>query len=176
MPELTSEPVHAVLARAAMELIEYHGGDWGEALFALTPLHWDGEKIIVRNWTAIHPEMDPAKYPHLILSTAQRTCDDFPDNPPYAYGLLVEVTAPPPDGRTSALALVADIHGRLWTARRYRDGGETEERMQEAGKETMPALQTALIIAARVTAVLRWGLPMNSSEQHAMSLIRREMN
>jgi hypothetical protein len=75
------------------------------------------------------------------------------------------------DARECAEAWVADIHGRLWSARRFRDGEGVEERHTPADSPNPgPAVFTApLLTVARATGLLAWGLEATAEEERIFS-------
>jgi hypothetical protein len=72
-----------------------------------------------------------------------------------------------PDAREVAEAWVADVHGRLWWARRFRDADGIEEHFAPA-HEPVPGpavFTTPLVSVARATGIMAWGLEPTAEEQ-----------
>jgi hypothetical protein len=198
MPELTPEPDASALAAEARRMIEMHGGDW-DSLHAFATLHWDGAKFSVGTWCAIDTGYAPGDYAAIMQRMSFERLREEPDNPPYAYALQIEAhvsTLPPgstpqeraqvsadlraeklhlrPDARECAEAWVADIHGNLWSARRFRDAEGIEEQFTPAAAQLPgPAAFTRpLAAAARVTGILAWGLGPTAEEEQAFGMFR----
>lgn len=195
MPELATEPDAALLAAEARRMIEMHDGNW-DSLHAFATLHWDGEKFTVGTWCAIDTGFAAADYFGIMQKASFETLRKEPGNPPYAYALQIEAhvsslpkAATPaeqaalaaslragklhqrPDARECAEAWVADIRGRLWSARRFRDGDAIEEHHTPAsGPLPGPAVFTApLLTVARATGLLAWGLDATPEEEQIFS-------
>lgn len=197
MPELT-EPDAAAMAAEARRMIEMHGGDW-DSLHAFATLHWNGEKFSVGTWCAIDTGFAPGDYGKIMEKAAFERIQQEPENPPYAYALQIEAhvsTLPPgstagerarvsadlraeklhlrPDARECAEAWVADIHGRLWSARRFRGADGIEEHYLPAHAQ-VPAPREftgPLVRVARVTGILAWGLEPAPLEQMAYDAVK----
>lgn len=180
-------------------MIEIHDGQW-DSLHAFATLHWNGEKFSVGTWCAIDTSYAPGDYLKIMQGAAFERLRDEPGDPPYAYALQIEAhvsTLPTgastedraavkadlraeklhlrPDARECAEAWVADIHGNLWSARRFRDGGEVEEHYTPASEpDPGPKIfTTRLITVARATGLLAWGLEPTPEEQQILSEGRR---
>lgn len=190
--ELATEPDAAQLAAEARRMIEMHDGKW-DSLHAFATLHWDGEKFSVGTWCAIDTGFAAGDYFGIMQKAAFERMREEPEDPPYAFALQIEahVTELPkgataeeqaamaadlraeklhlrPDARECAEAWVADIHGRLWSARRFRDGdGGIEESHTPAGSPPPgPAIfTTRLLTVARATGLLAWGLEPSPEER-----------
>ena len=200
MPELAAEPDASVLAAEARKLIEMHNGEW-DSLHAFATLHWDEEKFSVGTWCAIDTSFDAADYFAIMQKAAFERLREEPGNPPYAYALQIEahVSSLPkeataeeragmtadmrakklhlrPDARECAEAWVADIHGRLWSARKFRDGDAIEERHTPASAPAPgPAVFTGpLLTVARATGILAWGLDPTPEEEQVFSAAARK--
>ncbi len=199
MPELGNEPDVSAMAAEARRMIEVHGGDW-DSLHAFATLHWDGEKFSIGTWCAIDTSYAPADYAAIMQKMSFERLQEEPENPPYAYALQIEahvLTLPPgatteelaavaadlkaeklhhrADARECAEAWVADVHGNLWSARRFRDGdGGIEERFTPASEQAPgPAVFTApLVSAARATGLTAWGLQPTLEEQQMYDRVR----
>jgi len=199
MPELT-DPGPAAMAAEARRMIEMHGGDW-DSLHAFATLHWNGEKFTVGTWCAIDTSYAPGDYAMIMQKVSLERLQEEPVNPPYAYALQIEAyvsTLPPsataeeraaiaadlraerldqrPDARECAEAWVADIHGRLWSARRFRDAEGIEEHFTPAPvpDSAGPAVFTRpLISVARVTGILAWGLEPTAEEDRIFAAARQ---
>jgi len=197
MTSLPAEPGAAAMAAEARRMIEMHGGDW-DSLHAFATLHWNGEKFSVGTWCAIDTSFAPGDYGKIMEKAAFERIQQEPENPPYAYALQIEahVSVLPetataeelaalaadakaeklderPDARECAEAWVADIHGRLWHARRFRDAEGIEERFTPAPASAGPAVLTApLISVARVTGILAWGLEPTPAEQRMYDAVK----
>ena len=189
---MTAEPDADQLAAEARKMIEFHDGNW-DSLHAFATLHWDGEKFAVGTWCAIDTGFAASDYFALMQKAAFGRLREEPEDPPYAYALQIEAhvsTLPPaataeehaamtadlraeklhlrPDARECAEAWVADIHGNLWSARRFRDGdGGIEEHHTLAGSPPPgPAIfTTRLLTVARATGLLAWGLEATPEER-----------
>jgi hypothetical protein len=198
MPNLAAEPGSGALAAEARRMIEMHNGDW-DSLHAFATLHWDGAKFTVGTWCAIDTSFAPGDYAAIMEKAAFERLREEPENPPYAYALQVEAhvsTLPPgasaqeraqmsadlraeklhlrPGARECAEAWVADIHGRLWSARRFRGADGIEERHVPAHAPAPgPAVFTGpLISVARTTGTLAWGLEPTPAEQQVHDALR----
>ena len=125
-----------------------------------------------------------------------------PGDPAYAYLLQIEafgVAEPGPEASAADLARyhaarrgrtfhqlpeavevctawVADIHGRLWSARKFRDGDAIEERHTPASAPAPgPAVFTGpLLTVARATGILAWGLDPTPEEEQVFSAAARK--
>ena len=182
------------MAAEARRMIEIHDGQW-DSLHAFATLHWDGGKFSVGTWCAIDTSYPPGDYLKIMQGAALERLREEPGNPPYAYALQIEAhvsTLPPaasaedraamtadlraeklhlrPDARECAEAWVADIHGNLWSARRFRDGDGIEEHHTPASEpDPGPKIFTArLITVARTTGLLAWGLEPTPEEQRTL--------
>jgi hypothetical protein len=197
MTSLPAEPGAAAMAAEARRMIEMHGGDW-DSLHAFATLHWNGEKFSVGTWCAIDTSFAPGDYGKIMEKAAFERIQQEPENPPYAYALQIEAhvsvlpeTAAPaelaalaadararkldkrPDARECAAAWVADVHGRLWQARRFRDADGIEERRFPAHAVVDPREFTGpLARVARVTGILAWGLEPAPLEQMAYDAVK----
>jgi hypothetical protein len=147
---------------------------------------WDGTRLYLRGLTLIDPEVNPDSYPGLIASIASRDYSDHIGDPPYAYQLTAEgygVAPPEPDASSGrkllqkldsatrayhkridavelATTLLADVHGRLFTATAYRNQpGRVEEIRFAPGRHPGGKIGTALVSAATVTGHLAYGYP-----------------
>ena len=189
MPELATEPSADAMAAEARRMIEFHGGDW-DSLHAFATLHWDGAKFTIGTWVSIDTAYAPGDYALIMQKMAFGRLREEPGNPPYAYGLQIEAyvsTLPPtasaeemhlrPDARECAEAWVADVHGRLWHARRFRDADGIEEHFAPAEAEAPgPAVFTApLLSVARATGILAWGLEPTPAEERAFGAVLQKL-
>ena len=198
---MTTEPEAALLAAEARKMIEFHDGKW-DSLHAFATLHWDGEKFSVGTWCAIDTGFAAKDYMGIMQKAAFEELRRKPEDPPYAYALQIEahVSSLPkgasagqqaamtadmraerlhlrPDARECAEAWVADVHGRLWSARRWRDDGDgIEERYTPAGVPSPgPAVFTdPLLTVARATGLLAWGLQATPEEERVFSGMKSE--
>jgi hypothetical protein len=212
MPELAAEPDAEMLGAEARRMIEIHDGQW-DSLHAFATLHWKEGALSVGTWVAIDPGCDPAGYPAIMRNASFEAIQRDQENPPYAYALQIEahVSEVPAkataaemaslaadlkaeklhlraDARECVQAWVADIHGRLWFARKFRDGGEIEERHSPAlapQRDLMVAalvsvarvtpqrdlMVAALVSVARVTGLTAWGLEPTAAEQAAFDTV-----
>lgn len=179
-----SPPPREVLAAEARRLIEMHDDDW-DSLHAFVTLHWDGQQVSPGTWMAIDPAIHPTRYPLLMLQAAHEQLGKDGADPPYAYALQIEsfgAMQPGPDapaaerarfeadrkGRTihlrpdaveSAVAWVADIHGRLWCAAKIRGRDGISETFYAPGRAPGGQLINGLLAVARATATAGFGLP-----------------
>jgi hypothetical protein len=197
MPELAAEPGAGAMAAEARRMIEMHGGDW-DSLHAFATLHWDGGKLAVGAWCSIDTSFDARDYAGIMQRVSFERLRGEPENPPYAYALQIEAhvsvlpeTATPeeqaamaadlraeklhlrPDARECAEAWVADIHGNLWSARKFRGAEGIEERFTPAADQAPgPAAFTGPLLAvARVTGIIAWGLEPTAEEERAFGAI-----
>ena len=168
-----------VLAAEARKLIEFHGEDW-DSMHALISLHWDDAAITYGTWMAIDLAISPARFPALITGAARERLDKHADDPPpYAWAFLGEffgMTEPrpgdtaeyrdrfdrarrdrtmheQPDATESAIAWVADVHGRLWQAAMIRGRDGIHENFYAPGRARRGGITDALIQAACVTGI-----------------------
>lgn len=170
----------AVMAAEARKLIDFHGGDW-DSLHAFTSVLWDGEKAAVQTMAAIDTALDPRRYPAVMrgMAAEELAKDDYAV--PYAYGFEFEAFTVTTSGMTEAekavaesrhhartldthpsrrecvFAYVADIHGRTWMARKFRDADGLDEQYWAPGQNPGGA-GTMLKKIARSTAFAAWGL------------------
>lgn len=200
--DMANEPDTGLLAAEARRMIEMHNGEW-DSLHAFATLHWDGEKLTVGTWCAIDTGFAAQDYSGVMQRAAFSRLREEPEDPPYAYALQIEahVSSLPkaagpteraamaasvrarklhqrPDAREAAEAWVADIHGRLWSARRFRGSDAIEERYTPAsGQDPGPAVFTApLLTVARMTGLLAWGLEATPEEEQIFSAITGKGN
>lgn len=173
-----------MFAAAARKAIE-DGHEW-DSPHCFQTLHWDGEKLSPRTCACIMPDVHPAGYPALMDKLAREELEKHPDEPAYAYLLQIEahgVIVPGPDaaeaereqyrrdrlGRSfhqradaveSAMAWVADVHGRVWSAAKPRRGPVViTERFYPPGKVPGGQAVAGLLSVAYATGVTAYGLP-----------------
>jgi hypothetical protein len=173
------------MADAARHAVEQHNR-W-DGLHAFETLAWDGEKLGGGIYAAIDPGFEIGAYPKIMRNIAARQLIDCPDSPACAYLLLMEAhsvelpaDATPaqrrqhkedmrnrvldkrPDAREICIAYVADVWGRIWIARKYRDD---DRRIMESFHRPGPLppgdfqVVKGLAGVARETGAIAWGLP-----------------
>jgi hypothetical protein len=177
----------AVLAGEARRAVadRSSGGEWDQpATFAIWT--WDGTRLLPRAAAVIDPAFNPDGYPELITSLASRDYAGHEHEPAYAYQLTHEgygVTPPGPDASPAevllhkldsrtrgyqdridrievAMALIADVHGRLFTATVYRQlPGQIAEIRFRPGGHPASRITDALITVATVAGHLAYGYP-----------------
>lgn len=148
---------------------------------------WDGTSLSPRAPAVLDSSVHPDLLPELITSLAARDYAEH-EGPPYAYAYQLTfegfaVAGPAADAslgmkllheidraarayhkRIDSIelvsALVADVHGRLFTATAYRsERGHVEERRYPPGRHPGGKVSTALIAAATATGHLAYGYP-----------------
>lgn len=167
-----------VLAAQARALVDRHGDDWDVPHTFLT-LHPDEAGGLRPGVLAmITLDVDPVDFPALIARLAANWMAEHPDDPPYAYGLMIEAfaaTAPPPqasnetrkrfararatrtfyqhpDAREIVTAWVVDVHGHSWQCTKERGTGEVTQEFYPSGSTRAGGrLVAALLQAALAT-------------------------
>lgn len=198
MPRPATEPDPELLSADARRLIDMHGGDW-DSLHAFEALHWDGARFRVSIHAAIDTGFADSAYPGLMQEMSLKVIQASPENPPYAYALQIEghmselapgATAEEkaqmeadlkaerlhlrPGAREFAQAWVADIHGRLWAARTFRDTpGTVTEWAIPAGTRLRTPFAAGLVACARMTGLCEWGLDPTPEEDRLLQAIRQ---
>lgn len=124
-----------VMAAYVRGVLEEHD-EW-DSLHQLQILGWDGENIVNDTLVGIDPAVEPSDYPVLLPVMAAKQMEGRPQDIPYAYLLQFEGWAAvgpglPPSQRTDrievAIAVCADVEGRVWMAEKRRDRpGEISE-------------------------------------------------
>lgn len=177
-------PPRDVFAAITRKVVEDHD-EWDSPHSFLT-LHWDGEKLSVRTFVCIMPDVDPVKYPALMMKAAREELEKDPDDPAYGYliqGEFFGTTEPGadaseeerdqfrrdrlgrtfhqrPDATEACIAWAADIHGRLWSAAKTRtDPGHIHEVFYQPGRAPHGQMIDGLIAVAYATGVIGHGLP-----------------
>jgi hypothetical protein len=138
----------SAMAAVALELIEFHGGDW-DSPANFVSVRWDGDKATLGGyWTAIALDVHPDRHPAVMRESLAR---ELAAETRLPYGLAYQQEAHTvrvatekeraladsqlrarnldkrPDAREACLAWVADAHGRVWLAEKYRDDGSVRE-------------------------------------------------
>jgi hypothetical protein len=136
------------MAAVALALIEFHGGDWDSPAHFMS-VRWDGDKATLGGyWTAIALDVHPERYPAVMRGAL---IEELAAEPRVPYGLAFQMEGHAvsaatekeravthsqrragnlhkrPDAREVCLAWVADAHGRVWLAEKYRDDGSVRE-------------------------------------------------
>ena len=144
---MTAAP-RSAMAAVALALIDFHGGDWDSPAHFMS-VRWDGDKATLGGyWTAIALDVPPDRYPAVIRKSLAR---ELAAEPRVPYGLALQVEGHAvlaatekeravahsqrragnlhkrTDAREACLAWVADAHGRVWLAEKYRDDGSVRE-------------------------------------------------
>jgi hypothetical protein len=196
MPEPTTKPDDALLAGQARRMIEMHNGEW-DSLHAFATLHWDGTAFSIGTWAAIDTGYSLSAYPAIMRKMSSEAIGRDRESPPYAYALQIEAhvsglpaEAPAedlaamaadlnagklhlrPGARECVQAWVADIHGRLWFARKFRDAGAIEEEHWPATAPQRDLLTASLVATGRMTGLAAWGLEPTPEEQAAYDAVR----
>jgi hypothetical protein len=174
-----------ILAAEARRLIDMHD-EW-DSPYCIVTLHPDGEGegLHPGTWVTVMPDVDPRSYPALIARAAAETQDRMPEDPAYAYAFQgeffgMEDPGPKadaaererfrkarvtrtfheqPDATETAIAWVADVHGRTWYCAKARKDGEIAERFYRTGGGHGGAIVDALVRAGRITGMAAWGIP-----------------
>ena len=153
---MTAAP-RSAMAAVALALIEFHGGDWDSPAHFMS-VRWDGDKATLGGyWTAIMPDVHPDRYPAVMRGSL---AEELAAEPRVPYGLAFQQEAhvvqaasekeravadsqllartmhKRPDAREVCLAWVADAHGRVWLAEKYRDDGSVREQFWPPLKPT----------------------------------------
>lgn len=177
-------PPKQALAAAARKAIELHDG-WDKP-HSFEILRWDEnrEHLITPHYTCIMTDINPVtQYAGLMISAVSGYLREHPDEPPYAFLLtyeehLVELEAGSPrhararaamragrlgelpEARERAVSWCVDVHGRGWSAIRYRDRPETiEEQFWRPGMIPDTPELAGLVAVAYGTGMTQWGLP-----------------
>ena len=182
-------PPREPFAAACRALIEAHD-EW-DSPHAFQTLRWDGGELAVGTHACVMPDIHPDRYPDLMRKIVTDEIRDRPGEPAYAFAIQIEgfgVRMPPesvelsaaerarfradsigrtfhkrPDRVEICTAHLADIHGRMWTAGKYRGGDEAiTEKFYAPGDPEFPAGQMVrgLLACAHVTGAVMWGLPL----------------
>lgn len=149
-------------------------------------LHWDGTSVHVGTYAAILPDVAPPDYPVHMARLAYEELERDPGDPACAYLLQIEAHSlrPPsadageaelnrfhtarltrtfyrqPDAEEAAIAWCADVHGRMWSATKYRsDPARIEEVFYSPGRTPGGQLITGLLAVAYATGTRAHGLP-----------------
>lgn len=182
----SQHPPRDLFAAAVRQAVEMHD-EW-DSPHCFQTLTWTGEKLAVRTYATIMPDIDPPQYPKLMAGIAADELDKYPGEPAYGFLLQIEsfgVAAPGPDaseefreqfekdriGRTvyqrddaveSCDAWAVDIHGRLWSAAKTRnEPDQVTEAFYQPDSPLRPGgpFIRALLAVAYATGVLGHGLP-----------------
>jgi len=131
-----------VMAAYTRGVIEQH--DQWDSLHQFMILGWDGQQVSCRVLAGIDPAVDPDQYPMMLAGLAGQHLEEHPGEPPYAYLLQIEGWAAEgpgprpslrPDRIEIAVAVCADIDGRLWACEKRRDRpGEIAEYFSASGE------------------------------------------
>jgi hypothetical protein len=181
-----SVPPRDLFAAATRQVIEAHD-EW-DSPHSFQTLHWDGTQLACRTFACIMPDIDPPGYPALMAGIAAEQRVKHPDDPAYGYLLQIESfglaepreDAPEaererfrrarltrtfhkqPDAIEMAVAWCADIHGRLWSAAKYRKpSGAIEEHFYPPHTPKRPGGRfiDGLLAVAYATGAADYGLP-----------------
>lgn len=145
---MTAAAPRPAMAAVALALIEFHGGDWDSPAHFMS-VRWDGDKATLGGyWTAIALDVHPDRYPAVMRGAL---AEELAAEPRVPYGLAFQMEGHAvsaatekeravahsqrragnlhkrPDAREVCLAWVADAHGRVWLAEKYRDDGSVRE-------------------------------------------------
>jgi len=180
-----SIPPREVFAKAARDQLAQH--DAWDSPHAFITLHWDGTSLNGRTYACIMPDIDPPDYPACMSKIAREQFEKDPADPAYAYLLQIEGFGIPEPGKDAtgaerdqynrdrlgrtfhqradavecALAWVADIHGRVWSAEKIR-GREDEgirEQYHAPGQTPGGHMIRGLLAVAYATGVMGHSLP-----------------
>lgn len=151
-------PPRDVFAAACRSVVEDH--DTWDSPHCFETLHWDGAKLHVGTHVVIMADIDPDKYPVMMIKISRRQLEEHPDDPAYAYLLQIESVGKP-EQPESAIAWCVDIHGRAWYAAKVRERpGRIDEKYFPPG--TVPhgtRMVDALFAVAQSTGMVAYGLP-----------------
>lgn len=196
MPDIKSLPRPAVFAAEARRTAEAHAV-W-DSLDTFITLHWDGERFAGGIYAAIDTGFTEEQYPQVMIRIARKEMEKNPERPPCGYLLqneayVAEVPAGAtaeehaafdkavrnrelhrhPGARECVQVFVADVHGNLWGARKYRDNGEVTGWRRPPQERTSSLLEAGLIACARATGLMSWGLAPAPAERQALDQVHR---
>jgi hypothetical protein len=179
-----SAPPRSAFAAITRDTVEEHR-EWDSPHSFLT-LRWDGDSLSCRTWVCIMPDVDPVKYPAVMMGTVREELEKYPDDPAYGYLLQGEFfgTEEPgadasaadreqyerdrigrtfqqrPDAAEACIAWAADIHGRLWSAAKTRTNPDRiQEAFYQPGRAPRGQMIRGLLTVAYATGVIGHGMP-----------------
>lgn len=172
------------LRAATRRALEAH--DTWDSPHAFMTLHWDGTTVQTRTYATIMPDIAPPDYPKLMAGVAYEELAKDPDEPAVAYLLQIEAHSlrepgpeageaererfhtarltrtfhRHPDAEEAAIAYCADVHGRVWSATKWRAGpGRIDEAFYPPGRAPGGQLITGLLAVAYAVGMSAHGLP-----------------
>ena len=154
-----SVPSRSAFAAITRYTVEEHR-EWDSPHSFLT-LRWDGDSLSCRTWVCIMPDVDPVKYPAVMMGAVREELEKYPDDPAYGYLLQGEFFGTQePDAAEACIAWAVDIHGRLWSAAKTRTNPDRiQEAFYQPGRAPRGQMIQGLLTVAYATGVIGHGMP-----------------